>query len=131
MPEPYVHIELDKPRKLRLQHNDIADIEVLTGKGFDALTEQQGFHAARILLAFGLRWKDPAINPKKAGDLIQNHWLAKGRTLLDLTEVFRSALRASGIIGGDAEPQSPADAIADESESEDGESAGNASPDPA
>ena len=97
MAAPYVNIELDEKRKLRYRHNDLADLEERTGKGAGELIAAQQFHGYRLLLAFGLRWNDPKITAAKAGDLIQDHWIAKGKTLSELDDVITSALHAGGI----------------------------------
>jgi hypothetical protein len=98
MSAPYVNIELDEKRKLRYRHNEMADIEVLTGKDVGHLLIGQKFHGIRVVLAFGLRWNMPKITPTQAGDLIQDHWIAKGKTLEELVDVIESALVAGGVM---------------------------------
>lgn len=102
MPAPWIDIDLDdKPRKLRFQHNDIADMEVATGKGLQDLLTNMQFHGIRVLLAYGLRWMDRKITPTEAGKLIQEHWIDKGKTLDDLADVVGEALMAGGILKPD------------------------------
>lgn len=98
MAAPYVNIELDEKRKLRYRHNEMADMEQLTGKDVGQLLYSQKFHGLRVMLAFGLRWMEPKITPTKAGDLIQDHWIAKGKTLEDLVDVLEAALIAGGLM---------------------------------
>lgn len=101
MPQPYVHIQLDKPRKLRFRHNDLADMELDTGKGFKELLSTQEFHGARVLLSYGLRWEEKrgsGMTPTVAGNLIQDHWFAKGKTLDELGLIVEDALRRAGIL---------------------------------
>lgn len=103
MKQPYVHIELDKPRKLRFRHNDLADMEVASGGGLDNLLSTQTFHGARLLLSFGLRWQEShGMSAKTAGDLIQDHWISKGKSLKQLADVIMEALKASGVLPDDA-----------------------------
>jgi hypothetical protein len=97
MAAPWIDIELDELRKIRFQHNDAADIEVYAGKGIGELLEKTQFHGARVLLAYGLRWRDHKITPKTAGDLIQKYWIEKGKTLDELADVLMEALIAGGI----------------------------------
>lgn len=97
MSHPYVHLDLDKPRKLRFRHNDLADLEVASGKGIAELMSGMSFHGVRLLLCYGLRWQDPKVTPSKAGDLAQA-WIDKGRTLEALVEKILDALRASGFL---------------------------------
>ncbi len=98
MPAPWIDIDLDEIRKVRYQHNDAADIEVFTGKGIGELISTTQFHAARVLLAFGLRWMDRKMTPQRAGELIQKHWIEKGKTLDELADVLMEALIAGGIM---------------------------------
>ncbi len=95
---PYVNIDLDGKKKLRYRHNDMADMEVMTGKGFGELMSGTQFHGVRTVLHFGLRWMDQKMTPAKAGDLIQDHWIAKGKSLADLADVILDAMEAGGII---------------------------------
>lgn len=98
MSAPYVNIDLDEKRKLRYRHNDMADIEVATSKGIGELLTAAQFHGYRVLLHYGLRWNDAKMTPNKAGDLIQDDWIAKGKTLEELSDVITSALEAGGIL---------------------------------
>lgn len=94
----WVDIVLDEPRKLRYRHNDIADMEQATGKGFHELLTGMQFHGARTLLSYGLRWMDRTMTPAKAGDLIQDHWIQQGKTLDDLADALLLALEAGGLM---------------------------------
>ncbi len=94
----WVDIELDKVRKIRFQHNDCADIEQATGKSFAELLNGSQFHGTRLLLAYGLRWMDRTMTPQRAGQLIQEHWIDKGKTFDDLGAVLIEALQASGML---------------------------------
>ncbi len=94
----WVDIDLDSIRKLRYQHNDIADMEQSTGKSFRELLTVTQFHGARTLLAYGLRWMDRTMTPTKAGALIQEHWIDKGKTLDDLAIVIEEALMVAGVL---------------------------------
>lgn len=114
MSQPYVLIDLDKPRKLRFRHNDLADLELQSGKGLGELMAGQSFHGIRLLLSYGLRWQDPKMTPSKAGDLAQA-WVDKGGALDGLLEKILDALRAAGFIKdssgegdeGNAMPETP------------------------
>ena len=97
MSQPYVLIDLDKPRKLRFRHNDLADLEVQSGKGLAELMSGMSFHGIRLLLLYGLRWQDQKMTVSKAGDLAQA-WLDKGLGIEALVEKLLDALRASGFI---------------------------------
>ena len=97
MSQPYVLIDLDKPRKLRYRHNDLADLEVVSGKGLGELMSGQSFHGVRLLLQFGLRWQDSKMTLTKAGDCAQA-WLDKGLGLDALIDKILDALRVSGFI---------------------------------
>ena len=57
----YVNVELDgKPRRLRYQYNDIADVEEKAGLGIAAIFNEDriGFHSIRLLIWGGLKWAD-------------------------------------------------------------------------
>lgn len=97
MSHPYVHIDLDKPRKLRFRHNDLADLEVTSGKGIAELMSGMSFHGIRLLLCYGLRWQDAKMTPSKAGELAQA-WIEKGLGVEQLVEKILDALRASGFL---------------------------------
>lgn len=104
MPQPYVHIELDRPRKLRFRHNDLADLEMQSGKGLSELMTSMSMHGIRLLLCYGLRWQDKPnekMTPTKAGELI-DAWMANGKTFAELTQKMLDGLRASGYL--DDEP---------------------------
>ena len=116
MSQPYVLIDLDKPRKLRFRHNDLADLEVASGKGLAELMSGMSFHGIRLLLMYGLRWQDAKMTVSRAGDLAQA-WLDKGLGIEGLVEKLLDGLRASGFIKADESDQGGA---------EDGE--GNGSP---
>lgn len=113
MSAPYVNIELDEKRKLQFRHNDMADIEQLTGKGLGELLQSTQFHGIRVVLAHGLRFMDPKMNATKAGDLIQDHWIAKGKTLDQLADVIESALVAGGIMPAKAKDKTDLEPSAD------------------
>lgn len=121
MSQPYVLIDLDKPRKLRFRHNDLADLEVQSGKGLAELMSGMSFHGIRLLLLYGLRWQDQKMTVSKAGDLAQA-WLDKGHGIESLVEKLLDALRASGFVK--AEDASDAEAGGEDVE-------GNGSPDAA
>jgi hypothetical protein len=105
---PYVNIELDGKKKLRYRHNDLADLEVMTGKSFREVLQGTQFHGIRTLLMFGLRWLDPKMSLSKSGDLIQDHWIAKGKTLDQLADVISEALVAGGMLPPEAlKPKAP------------------------
>jgi hypothetical protein len=114
---PYVNIELDGKKKLRYRHNDMADLEVMTGKSFGELLTGSQFHGLRVVLHFGLKWNETKMSPAIAGDLIQDHWIAKGKKLEELAAVILDALRAGGLL-----PAAPT-VVEDEGDS------GNAPPD--
>lgn len=117
MPQPYVHIELDKPRKLRFRSNDLADLEERTGRGVNDLASTTRVNAVRLLLCYGLRWQDKPnekMTPAKAGDLI-DVWIANGGKFKDIEEKLLEALRAAGF--SEAPPTADA-AGADGSEAE-------------
>lgn len=103
MSAPYVNIDIGlmedgHKRKLRYRHNDMADLEVLTGKRFDDLLIDTQFHSVRVLLFYGLRWQEPKMSISKAGDLIQDEWVAKGKNFDELSDVILEALEAGGIL---------------------------------
>lgn len=106
MPRPYIEIELDKTRRLRFRHNDLADLEVASGKGLAELMGGMSFQAIRMLLSYGLRWKDTQMTPFRAGDLI-DVWIENGGTLESLTEKILDALRASGFLADKKAPEEP------------------------
>lgn len=117
MSQPYILITLDKPRKLRYRHNDLADLEVVSGKGLGELMTGQSFHGIRLLLQFGLRWQDPKMTLVRAGECAQA-WLDQGRTLEQLADVVLDALRASGFIRDAAAGEAAGDAPEDDDATE-------------
>ena len=66
----YVNVELDdKPRRLRYQYNDIADVEEKAGLGIAAIFNEDriGFHSIRLLIWGGLKWADHGLTIHRAG----------------------------------------------------------------
>lgn len=99
MPKPYIYLDLDKRRRLRFRHNDIADMEVFSHMNFGELLQKQEFHGVRVLLSYGLRWEEKrGMTPQQAGDLIQDHWFSQGHTLDELAPYIEDALRVAGIL---------------------------------
>lgn len=113
MPRPYVSIDLDKPRKLRFRHNDLADLEVESAKGIGDLMQTMTLHAMRSLLRYGLRWQDRTITAQQAGDLI-DVWIDNGGTFASITEKILEALKTSGFIQDNTEGNAPAEATDDQ-----------------
>ena len=96
----YVNVELDdKPRRLRYQYNDIADVEEKAGLGIAAIFNEDriGFHSIRLLIWGGLKWADHGLTIHRAGDLLQEY-LSRGGDLAELMEKVRQALEQSGIM---------------------------------
>ena len=80
-----VSIQLDRPRKLRYDHNALADLDMALirdfGKSlfaiFNSVDEETGvpfelagFAGTRLLLWAGLKWEDPRLTVTGAGSLI-------------------------------------------------------------
>lgn len=114
MASQYVHIELDRHRRIRFRHNDLADLEVASGKGVGELMSGQSFHGIRMLLAYGLRWDDNKMTPTKAGQLIDGY-MEQGGTLEEVVDKILDAMRGSGYLkdatdGKEPEGNAPAEA---------------------
>lgn len=106
MPQPYVHITLDKPRKLRFRHRDLADLEEQSGKGLLQLMTSTTMHGVRLLLNYGLRHQDTKMTPEKASDLI-DVWIEKGGTLAGLNDKILDGLRVAGFWSDRTDTKAP------------------------
>lgn len=92
----YVEIELDKPRRLRFDINALADAEEALGGSLASLGEQMGIRPLRALIWAGLKWEDPQLSIRQAGDLIQQY-LEHGGDPAELGRLVLRALEASGL----------------------------------
>jgi len=93
-----IPIELDKHRELRFQGPDLADMEQALGKGALTVLQEQPFYAVKMLLHYGLKWRDSKMTPTRAAELMQV-WMDDGHTFEELTEKIVTALKLSGFVG--------------------------------
>lgn len=111
MPQPYVHIDLDKPRKIRFAHKHLRDVVKQTGKNIIELLDDP-FYGWSWLLWAGLRYQDPKLTPDHASDFI-DQWVEKGQPFDGIGKKLIEALEAAGFVtfqkGADV-PDAPADA---------------------
>lgn len=91
-------VELDKPRRLRFDHNALSDadqaldhklIHILNGSPIVLDT-------LRTLLWAGLKHEDPLMTVEKAGTLC-DIWYQQGKSPIELAEKVSEALLASGV----------------------------------
>ncbi len=100
----YLEIALDKPRKLRFNHNAMADIEEATGVGLQKfITRQQSFAFLRRVLWATSRWEDPLMTLEAAGDLMDAYMTPKeqggqGGNIDELADVCVEACRKAGVM---------------------------------
>lgn len=90
----------DAIRKIRFRHNDLADLEQATSKGLQQLMAMS-FYGLRTVLFYGLKWRDAKLTTTDVGNLIQDQWLADGKTLDDLADYVEEALIRAGIMPED------------------------------
>ena len=69
----YITIELDKPRRLRLDTNALCELEDVLGKPINEILREgaKGLRTVRAFLWAGLLHEDPELTLKEAGDLIK------------------------------------------------------------
>jgi len=86
-------------KRLRYDFNALADIEDKAGMSVNELfaPKNMGFHAFRLILWAGLKWKDRGLTVERAGMII-NDMLAEGYSFDDLAELITKAFEQSGLI---------------------------------
>lgn len=92
-------------KRLRYDFNALADIEDKAGMSVNELfaPKNMGFHAFRLILWSGLKWKDRGLTVERAG-MVVNDMLAEGYTFDDLADLITKAFEQSGLIdAGDVE----------------------------
>lgn len=103
-----VTIQLDRPRRLRFDINNLADAddELRIGLGAILRTGDWRIPDTRTLLFHGLREEDPTLTKVKIGALIYAH-IQGGGTLGDLNRQIVDALRACGFIREEKKTEPP------------------------
>ncbi len=105
----YVEIPLDVPRRMRFTINAMAELEEYFGdQGMAQIFSPQraGFKQVRALLWIGLKngsKSQSTLSLEEAGDLIQEHWLEKGKTLADLFVYVMKAMKKANILPDEQE----------------------------
>lgn len=99
MSEGAVTINLDKPRRLRFDINNLADADNELRIGLAAILRTADWRIpdTRTLLFHGLREEDQTLTKVKIGALMYAH-IQAGGTLADLNKQIVDALRACGFI---------------------------------
>lgn len=105
-----VGITLDKERSLRYNINALADLEEITGLniGEIALSGGMSIRIMRALLWAGLRHESKDLTLREAGNLLQKFMDNKG-DFNELGEKILEAMKASGLITEDKEPEGKAE----------------------
>lgn len=118
-----VTITLDVERTIRFNVNAMAEIERIFDAPIQVLfkADKVGFGFIRDLAWVGLKYGKMKFNPKMGrtredqmefvGDLIQEHWLEKDKSLDTLMEILMEAFKESGLL--------PKEAFEDEESAED------------
>lgn len=93
----YVILDLDKPRKFRLDLNAICEIEDMFNLPFQEIfvEERIGVRHLRAILWVGLKSFDKRISRSEVGDLLQEH-LQIG-AVDDIIRAVKKALALSGL----------------------------------
>lgn len=99
MPAPWIDIDIDKPRKLRLQILQARNACVESGKTVVQLL-QDHMGGWPYLLKHGLAWEDKKLSLDGATQLMQT-WIDNGHDLDDLGLLLLAALRNSGVLPKD------------------------------
>jgi hypothetical protein len=96
-----VLIELDRPRKFRLDFNAIVEAEDILGEQFDLTKITDSARKIRAVLYTGLKRDDPELTLDKAGELVGLHnqaqivklliAAASGKTLEEIEEEAKNA----------------------------------------
>ena len=96
-----VEIVLDKPRKLRFDVNNIAEVEDHFRAGIITLiqAERVGFSVLRHLVWAGLKWEDRKLTPNEVGRLLHKQIVEHGATVGDLFSIVNEALVQSKVLG--------------------------------
>lgn len=105
-----VEITLDLPRKLKYSVNAMAEIEnEFPNRSFQEIFSGHApFNLAITLVWIGLRHGGTKFTPKMGktkleqkefvGELIQEHWISKGRDLAELIDKITEALQLAGLL---------------------------------
>lgn len=99
-------ITFDKPRRVRFNHNALADIEDAAQVGImDLLSVQKrNFSGIRLLTWAGLKYGgDRGITPERAGDLV-DAYVENGKPLDALLDELLAALKDAGLFKDAKEP---------------------------
>ncbi|OGO04005.1 MAG: hypothetical protein A2Y91_03510 [Chloroflexi bacterium RBG_13_54_8] len=90
MKDEYVEVELDKPRRLRLDLNAMSDFEKATGKNFSAIGKEPSATDIRALLWACLKHEDERMTPHDIGKLITPGNM--GEIIKRLVELYKVSL---------------------------------------
>jgi len=90
MERDYVEIELDKPRRLRLDLNAMSDFEKATGKNFSAIGKDLSATEIRALLWACLKSEDEKMTPHDVGKLITMNNM--GDIIKRITELYKVSI---------------------------------------
>ncbi len=98
MPLGHVDITLDRPRRLRLDHNALVTVEELIGKPISRIVAggELGFREIRALVFAGLRHDDRRLTLERVGELL-DEYVAQGHDLAHVLDLVTRALEQSGI----------------------------------
>lgn len=108
-----VTIPLDVERELKYSLNAIVELEERFNAPVTELFKESriGLGLIRAVVYIGLKhggMKLASRSPEEAvGELIQEHWLGKGRTLNELVEVAMEAFKAAGVFSETQEEETP------------------------
>ena len=96
----YVEISLDKPRRLRYTINAMRELEKLFGAGIGNIFDPQkvGLDHVVHLIWVGLKHGgDRRLTVDETGDLLQEHFLDKGKELREVLDYALEGLRLAGL----------------------------------
>ncbi len=104
----HVEIPLDRPRKMRYTINSMRALEETFGTGLQGIfNENMGLNQIVHLIYIGLKFgggleeNSKEDNPFFVGDLLQEHFLDKGKELKELMDYALDALRRANLIPRD------------------------------
>jgi hypothetical protein len=109
-----IEVTLDKVREIKFSINAMGELEDRFNKSVPELFAfgTPGVRVMVAMLRIGLKYGGMKIPGKSIedqelfiGDLIQEHWIDCGNTMVEIMEIAKSALQAAGLIPKDDEEE--------------------------
>lgn len=100
----YLNIEIDRTRRLRFDHNAMADVEVQMALGIqELLSRNMSFAFLRVMMWSTAKWEDVRLTIEGAGDLVEKYCSPKeqggcGHDVDELADLMIDACRQAGVL---------------------------------